>query len=240
MNIILFDETELRQGLQKNDFRFVHIQKILKLKVGDHFSAGVINGMLGEATIISLSDSLQFSFTPLKEPAPLSPITLICGLPRPPVARRIIKDAVTAGVYSIDFITVENSEKSYAQSKLWKSGDYKMAMLEGAQQGVTTLLPEIKIWQSVSHLFQKTTFTGSKIFLDNCTGSVNLSTYLLDNINCEKTAIAIGSERGWTDKERNHFLNADFSPILLGNRILRTETAVTASVLMTIGIKENR
>lgn len=208
--------------------------------MGDRFSAGLINGMMGEAQITSLTDCLKFTFIPLKKPAPLSPIALICGLPRPPVARRIIKDAVTAGVHSIDFIIVENSEKSYAQSKLWKTGDYKMAMIEGAQQGVTTLLPNINIWQSVSHLLQKNNFTGDKLFLDNCTGSVNLSTHLLDHLNKEQTAIAIGSERGWTDKERNHFLNADFSPILLGKRILRTETAVTASVLMTIGIKENR
>ena len=40
---------------------------------------------------------------------------------------------------------------------------------------------------------------------------------------------AIGSERGWTDRERDVLEGAGFSLCSMGTRILRTETAATVA-----------
>jgi RsmE family RNA methyltransferase len=40
---------------------------------------------------------------------------------------------------------------------------------------------------------------------------------------------AIGSERGWTDRERDLLERAGFTLCSMGSRILRTETAATVA-----------
>ena len=42
--------------------------------------------------------------------------------------------------------------------------------------------------------------------------------------------LAIGSERGWAEKEREFFYKQGFQFVTLGNRILRTETACIAAI----------
>lgn len=238
MNIILFNRNEIIQGIPLSDFRAKHILKILKLKENDTFSAGIINQQIGTATINSITEKILFTFHEEKNSYPLAPIKLVCGLLRPPVARRILKDCVTAGIAEIHFISVENGEKSYSQSKLWTTNDHQLAMLEGAQQGGTTLLPKIYHWSSVSHLFQKKSFSRDLIIMDNVTGAKSLSDHLIAHKETKETTLAIGAERGWTDNERRRFASQGFQPILLGPRIFRTETAIAASVLMTQNIKK--
>ena len=45
---------------------------------------------------------------------------------------------------------------------------------------------------------------------------------------------AIGSERGWTDKERELLIKNGFSLRSMGNRVLRTETAATTAVALIL------
>ena len=49
-----------------------------------------------------------------------------------------------------------------------------------------------------------------------------------------RVAAAIGSERGWTDKERSLLSERGFTLCSMGNRVMRTETAATvaASVIL--------
>jgi RsmE family RNA methyltransferase len=44
--------------------------------------------------------------------------------------------------------------------------------------------------------------------------------------------LAIGPERGWTDAERESLRNAGFELVHLGPRILRTETACIAGLVL--------
>ena len=51
----------------KNDERYLHIKKVLHLKEGDVFKAGIINGKIGEALISHFSEEkIVFSFCPKK------------------------------------------------------------------------------------------------------------------------------------------------------------------------------
>ena len=46
----------------------------------------------------------------------------------------------------------------------------------------------------------------------------------------EELTIAIGSERGWTQNEREAFFSEGFISYSMGKRILRTETALTSAL----------
>ncbi len=75
-------------------------------------------------------------------------------------------------------------------------------------------------------------------------GTENTSLYLLDNVvgakalsSCnplKKAVVAIGPERGWSDRERKVFTDSGFEPVLLGGRVLRTETACSTGVAVLL------
>ena len=67
---------------------------------------------------------------------------------------------------------------------------------------------------------------GERLLLDNVIGSSPLSSLDLKN---KSVILAIGPERGWSERERKLFLSSSFSPVLIGDRILRTETAAVAA-----------
>ncbi len=73
------------------------------------------------------------------------------------------------------------------------------------------------------------------VLLDNVKPVCNLSDFAA--MRCfegKKIVAAIGSERGWTQKERELFYRLGFLPCSLGRRILRTETACTSAVTLLL------
>ena len=69
------------------------------------------------------------------------------------------------------------------------------------------------------------------LLLDNVIGAVPLSEM---DLRGKSVAVAIGPERGWSERERRVFLDSGFIPAIMGSRILRTETAAVASVALAL------
>ena len=68
--------------------------------------------------------------------------------------------------------------------------------------------------------------------MSKSTNNINPSTSLtnaLQNNNKSEIIAAIGSERGWTNKERDFLEQNGFIRCGMGNRVMRTETAATVS-----------
>ena len=68
------------------------------------------------------------------------------------------------------------------------------------------------------------------IMLDNVVGAIALSSATIGS----SAVLAIGPERGWSDRERKLFAESGFKPMLLGSRVLRTETACSAGVAVLL------
>ena len=77
----------------------------------------------------------------------------------------------------------------------------------------------------------KSVLEGERFLLDNVVGAEDLSK--LDLIG-KRVTLAIGPERGWSDRERKIFIENGFKPVLLGSRILRTETASVAGAALAL------
>ena len=230
----------------KNDERYLHIKKILNLKEGDVFKAGIINGKIGEALISHLSEEkIVFSFCPNKpdknldntdagkiesKPLPLPPIKIILGFPRPIQLRRILRDAASLGFAEIVLCGTELGERSYLKSNLSSPEEIKKYLLDGISQAGQTLLPDFSFCNSVKEALKNlktASFKGSKVLLD-IGDFPSLSTFRMTK--GEELTIAIGSERGWTQNERESFLAEGFISYSMGKRILRTETALTSAL----------
>ncbi|UZR93315.1 16S rRNA (uracil(1498)-N(3))-methyltransferase [Chondrinema litorale] len=233
MNIVLFDEVELESEIQMSDRRIHHIKKVLKIKEGETFDAGIINKSIGKAYYTHTKDSLvKLSYSKESNtPVTLNPVSLIIGIIRPVNIQRTIRDLCTLGVKALHFVVSEKSEKSYAHSKAYDISRIRNYLIEGAEQAFNPYLPEVYIHECLTDAFpffeeyQKIAFDNYEF--SNSIGKVKVS-------KCD-TVLALGPERGWSNKERQKLREHNFSMLSLGERVLRTETACTVatSVLLS-------
>lgn len=235
MNICLFTYEEIKNPLPKNDERARHIVKILHKKEGDSFDAGIIGGAAGIATIteISADGDIFFSFEPKSAGKKLYPLTLIIGFPRPIQLRRLLRDVAGLGVQRVILCGTDLTEKSYLDSNVVSDGSAYQMLLDGTAQAASTHVPILEVAKSLDEVIAGSEDLGvtdcaSKIALDNRRPSSSLHDFLVHEASHSVIA-AIGSERGWTERERNLLEKAGFSLCSMGIRILRTETAATVA-----------
>ncbi|MBR1937918.1 MAG: RNA methyltransferase, partial [Spirochaetales bacterium] len=103
-------------------------------------------------------------------------------------------------------------------------------LISGAMQAGHTGVTEVLFTENVESAL-KLAFDGSThLILDNVIGSESFENLSLEG----KITIAIGPERGWSARERQLFTDNDYKPVLMGTRILRTETAAVAGTALTL------
>ena len=224
MNIVLLEKDE--RTLSRGDERFQHIRKVLHKGVGDSFHGGEINGWEGKCRIERFDDNgLDFSFTPEFDSSSLYPLTMIIAQVRPICMKRILREAVSLGVGKLILPISDLGEKSYSSASLYTEGEYKSILLDGAMQSGKTGVSECIVTSNIEDAI-KEAGEGERFLLDNVIGARALSSLSLEN---KRVILAIGPERGWSLRERNVFISSGFSPVLIGNRILRTETAAVSA-----------
>ena len=237
MNLVLFEPGELGLPLPRNDPRARHVLDVLRRQTDQSFDAGVVDGDIGTATIVAQSEvALHLSFAPVRPPAPLPAITLLIGMARPQTARDLLRDATTMGVRAMHFVATERSDRSYAQSSLWTSGEWRRQLLIGAAQAFDTRLPEVT-WSSTlgEQLSTRAAQPGTRVALDNYEASTrlvtaNVSSSAASTDPAAHVTLAIGPERGWGPKDRGQLREHGYTLAHLGSRVLRVESACVAAL----------
>ena len=236
MNLVLFEESELGGNLPKRDERAIHLVKVLRKKAGDEFDAGVLDAGIGKGRIdeIRADGSLRVSVDLRAPPPPRLPIRMAVGLARPIQMRRLLRDLSSLGVQAIDFVGMDLGEKSYRDTKLFEDGGARAALLEGAAQSRDVTIPALRIFDSLdSWLRERPAESGNALLVaaDNArpSGSVSLA-----QGGKSGAVLAVGPERGWSDRERALLESAGFPLLSMGSRALRVETACVALVALTL------
>lgn len=227
MNIILF-EKGLRH-FERNDERAVHLLKVLHAKEGSTFTAGEIGGARGKGVVLSVDDGISFGFEPERDDSQLYPLTVILGQVRPICMRRILRELVSLGVSRLVLPVTELGEKSYSSSSLYTSGEYKDILLSGAMQSGHTGITEVIFTADVPSALEY--MAGERLLLDNVIGASRFSEL---DLRSRAVTLAIGPERGWSAREREIFISSGFKAVLMGSRILRTETAAVAGSALAL------
>lgn len=249
MNICLFEAQEIRAALPlpANDERAVHIKKILKKKAGETFTAGIVDGKAGVATITKIGEAGQpdcgaiyFSFTETSDGKELFPLEMAIGFPRPIQLKRLLRDMAALGVRSVHLAGTELGEKSYLKSSLAQKSQVRKMLYEGTVQAGGTHIPQNCFYSSIREFLDAFERTHDqrhiKIALDNVRPKFALTHFLKENpVEGKSVVAAIGSERGWTDNERELLESRGFVRVGMGERIMRTETAATvaASIILS-------
>ncbi len=236
MNICLFTSEEINNPLPLKDERAQHIIKVLHKKTGDEFSAGIIGGQNGIAKILSLDESsISFDFTPTGNGKPLTRLDMIIGFPRPIQLKRLLRDIAALGVGRVFLTGTDLGEKSYMQSTLVEKGAAYKMLLDGTVQAGSTHVPELFLYKTLDECLKEAGAgcSGKKclLALDNVNPACSLTEAVRknDGAGAERIIAAIGSERGWTERERSLLEATGFVRCGMGPRIMRTETAATAA-----------
>ena len=245
MNLILFEENEAAlpghyRGadvwcrLACRDERAVHLVKTLHKKAGDEFAAGILGGRRGKGRIEAFTGEgdLVFSLNLTEDPPPRLDITVLVGFPRPIQTRRLLRDLSTMGVKAIHLTGCELGDRNYLKTTLLEDGGARAALIEGAVQARDTVLPHLDVFFSLNDWLEK-------LLPETTGGGWNL--IACDNVDPDGSfgdgppapgpaVLAIGPERGWSERERHLLACAGFKRLSLGSRSLRTETACVAAV----------
>jgi RsmE family RNA methyltransferase len=231
VNIILFDAPEVQLPLDRNDPRAVHLLEVLQRREGDSFAAGLINGPRGRGELVAIGkNSLTLSFVWGESPPPLCLVHVIVGLPRPQTARDILRDLTALGVAGLHFVRTDKGDKHYAGSSLWKSGQWRACVINGAAQAFCTRLPEVTHGLSLAEAVARQPESSVRLALDNYEGTAALGGVPLATGGA--VVLALGAERGWSDMERELLRARGFTLVHLGPRVLRTEVACIAAVAL--------
>lgn len=239
MNIIFLKTDEIGERIPRSDRRYVHITRVLKKRQGDVLAAGCSDCSTGQARIESLdSDGFVLSYAAEREAPPLRPVRLMAGFPRPIQAGRILKDLTSLGIASVWFSLTDSGEKSYAESDFFRKKEFEFHLVQGAEQSGNPRLPEIRTFWSIDRACDA---------LDEEPGSpCENSARLLPHVDSTlprlsqmprldpPVTLAIGSERGWTDREIDLLRGHGFQLCYLGDRVLKTETAALAAVSIVL------
>lgn len=231
MNLLLFRRDELDRPLPASDARARHLRTVLRRGLGEEFDLGVIDGPRGKGRVTALPADGGVGFTAAlgADPAPLPPLQLVIGLPRPQTARKILQELTALGVGGLHFVGTGRADPNYAQSTLWSSGEWREHLVEGAQQAFCTRLPAVTAGRSLAEALAGLPPGALRLALDNYEAAAGLAAVALPPTPAA-TVLALGPERGWDAADRTALRTAGFTLVHLGPRVLRLETACVAAV----------
>ena len=248
VNLILFEPEEIGKPLAKRDERAIHLIKVLHKDVGDTFDAGIAGGLLGTGQILERTPdgSLRFELTLSRASPPRFPLRIAVGFPRPIQLRRLLRDLSNLGVSAIDLLGTDLGEKSYRDTTLLTDGGARAALTEGAVQARDTGLPALNLypsldawlaaapWGQTPQAWKRTPSSPILIAPDNVDSRGSFAKLDLAGLEADRTSmvLAVGSERGWSERERAILDQAGFLRLGMGDRALRTETACVAAAVL--------
>ena len=228
MNIVLLDANQdcSRDIWSIEDQRQIkHLNQHLQLKAGDTLKVGVRDGQRYLTEVQSIT-AQQIMLRPIQtESVPNKvPVHLILALPRPKVLRRMIMDAVTLGVERISLIHSYRVDKSYWQSPFLQQLDDYVTL--GLEQAGDTIVPEMQLNKRFKPFVEDVLPTliseQRPAYVAHPYAEQSMPHAIAHGCN-----LIVGPEGGFIPYEIELLKKNGCQAMSLGNRILRTETAVS-------------
>ena len=227
MNIVLLDprqtETEIWSISSKRQLE--HLKQHVDVQVGDSLKVGIREGKRYLTEIVEVNEQ-AIKLKAVKEevvPGKLA-VTLIVAMPRPKVLRRLIMDSVTLGVEKIILLHSYRVDKSYWQTPFLQQLDQYVTL--GLEQAGDTIAPKIEIYKRfkpfVEDMLPSLIAADCPAYVAHPYAEMKMP-FAIDH----PCTIVIGPEGGFIPYEVDLLIKNGCQAVSLGNRILRTETAIS-------------
>lgn len=208
-----------------------HIKNVLRMKIGEEIA--VSNGIDGKeyrCGIEKLEDDkiiCRLRFIKEADVEPDSKIYLFQCIPKADKMETIIQKAVELGVYEIIPVASARSivrlDEKKAKSRIIRWQGIAEA---AAKQSKRAVIPEVKGVMSMEDALVYAGESDVKLIPYELADDMKKTKKIIEEMKeGESAAIFIGPEGGFEEKEINGAIEKGFTPITLGRRILRTETA---------------
>ena len=228
MNIVLLEPNQIvnNDAWQiDNPRQLQHLRQHLELNVGDSLKVGIRQELRYLTEVLEISEQhiivrpIQADTVPEK-----LPVHLILALPRPKVLRRIIMDAVTVGVERISLIHSYRVDKSYWQTPFLQQLDDYVTL--GLEQAGDTIAPEIQLYKRFKPFVEDVLPTWINADRPAYVAHPYAEQHMPYAIQ-HGCSLIIGPEGGFIPYEVELLKKNGCQAMSIGNRILRTETAVS-------------
>jgi len=224
------------QSLKVNcDFRFgefIETKDYLNCKTEEfavNYNSFFVKGRLEELT----EKVCKFKKLDIEKVILQKPITVVIGLSRPQIIKRIFQVLALIPIREIVILLSDLSDKSFLLSKVLNSDTIEENIIYGIQQSGLSFYPKVKIIldkdESLKYLIN--TQQKFKILADGDSNNKVVSMY---NLSEESKSIFldngaylfIGPERGWSKREKFEIERANAIRIKIDDSILRVDSAL--------------
>lgn len=208
------------------------------VREGQVIKVSVLGGLRGEGRILEATPSRVCLETHLTLPCrELLPVALVVGVSRPQTIRKVVQAAVMFGVSSLHFVRSELGEKSYLQSRSLEPKELEEETIKALEQVWDSRAPEIVVHRTFSYFLEnkvseitgalaRETAGGDVARFVAHPGGISLGCADAPRLRGASAVVAIGPERGWSDREILGFRAAGFQVVDLGERVVRVELAL--------------
>jgi len=233
MNLILIDSAEVssKREIYLEDARALHIRNVLRAQPGDTVRVGILNGPMYQAVLLKQDTAgvcLSLPESSISPPPPRPRVDLLLALPRPKVMKRLWAILASMGVGRIILTNAWKVERNYFDTHILQPSAIRSGLLEGLQQACDTRLPEVTLYRQLGACLQEEdkNFSAYTARLVAHPGAgQNMAATLAEVPPDARILLAIGSEGGWIPDEIRWLQEKGFSPVSMGNRILRSDVA---------------
>jgi len=206
-----------------------HLGRVLRAQPGQLYElSDGASVWLGRIEIVT-RDSVDFSLVeeiPAYHPAVQT--TLLLSVVKFDSFEWALEKATELGVHRIVPLAAARSEKALLAAVAKRAERWKKLLLEASQQSRRVQLPVLDSLVKPEAAFA-TYNKGLRVFLSEASDAKSLRE-ILRNQEAKSAVLAIGPEGGWTDAELAVARATQYQDASLGKLILRTETAVVASL----------
>jgi 16S rRNA (uracil1498-N3)-methyltransferase len=208
-----------------------HLARVLRLRVGDALT--LFNGQGGEygGTIEEIHrDCVVVAIGDHRDAERESPFQLVLaqGISRGERMDWVVQKATELGVTRIAPLFTERSVVQLdAKQAARKIQHWRSIAIAACEQSGRNRVPEIALPVSLYALLEQPVSSGSAILL-----SPGAALRITDILTDTAATVLIGPEGGLSDIEQEAATRSGFTPVRLGPRILRTETAAVCALTL--------
>ncbi len=204
-----------------------HLARVLRAQSGQVFDV-VAQGFLHRAEITSVSDArVDFVLHEELEVEAILPLHLYLAVFRFDHFEWGIEKATELGVAHITPVLARRTEKHLAQAAVKRVERWRRIAHEASQQSRRTSVPVVDDPTALKIALERTS-AQHRILLSEIESAVQLAVTVKGRSG--DIALAVGPEGGWAPDELCLFEQKQWTPVTLGPRILRAETAAIAAI----------
>ncbi len=209
--------------------RYEHAREVLRVSSGKVLQVGLLDSKTGSGTVLAI-DGNSLELEVLLESPPPEPLqmTVILAMPRPKVFKRVLQGLTALGVKRVILLNSWRVDKSYWQCPALEPSAIRELLVLGLEQARDTILPAVDLQPRFKPFVEDVL---PAIAAGTCAIVAHPGSSQPCPGNVEQAiTLAIGPEGGFTAYEIEKLVAAGLTPIHLGKRPLRVETAVPALI----------